>query len=58
MVDPSGVSPILPAIGSPAGSVEATARRLAVEDEVLASWLDVLIADGLVPPRAVIGNPF
>lgn len=57
MVDPSGVSPFVPAIGSPAGPVKATARRLTVEDEVLASWLDVLIADGLVPPLAAIGNP-
>lgn len=58
VVDPTGVSPVLPTIGSSAGPGEAAARRVTIEDEILASWLDVLIADGLVPPRAVLGYPY
>ncbi|GAA0254051.1 hypothetical protein [Cryptosporangium japonicum] len=57
-MDVSGVFPVRPAIGSSARPAETTAARVTVEDEVLASWLDVLIADGLVPPRATIGHPY
>ncbi|MFG1921328.1 hypothetical protein [Cryptosporangium sp. NPDC048952] len=54
MADLSGVYPVLPPIESPARPAET----LTVEDEVLASWLDILVADGLVPPRAVLGNSY
>jgi len=52
-MDPSGVYPVLPAAPSPVGAGDLAARRALIEDEVLASWLDVLVADGLVPSRAI-----
>ncbi|EXG80156.1 hypothetical protein [Cryptosporangium arvum] len=57
-MDAAGVFPVLPALGSSTRSAETIVGRVLVEDEILASWLDVLIADGLVPPRASLGNPY
>ena len=56
-MDSSGVSPALPAAGVSGGPVKIV-RRAVLEDEVLASWLDILVADGLVPSRAVPGGPY
>ncbi|GAA3386161.1 hypothetical protein [Cryptosporangium minutisporangium] len=56
-MDPSGVCPLPPA-PPPSGLADVAARRLLAEDEVLASWLDLLIVDGLVPGFPAVGTPF
>jgi hypothetical protein len=56
-MDPSGVYPVLPTVPSPVDSGKLAPRGALLEDEVLASWLDILVADGLVPARAITVPP-
>ncbi|WP_170323723.1 hypothetical protein [Cryptosporangium phraense] len=48
MAEPSGAHPMLPA-PPPVTVPNDPAAAGTVEDGVLASWIEVLIADGLVP---------
>lgn len=56
-MDPSGILPGPVPPGSATPPARTAVHRATVEDEILASWLELLIADGLIPPRATIGNP-